>query len=572
MNNIVFLIMRRMRAPLFLLLSVYMLAIVGMTLVPGVREDGSIWYMDFFHAFYFVSYMGTTIGFGEVPYEFSGAQRMWVTFSIYLTVVSWLYAIGTLMTLAQNEALKRTLIERRFARTVKNIHEPFFLIGGYGDTGQALVSGLEERFLRSVVLEKRQERINALLMENYPVYVPKLCADASYPYHLIEGGLKNPYCEAVVAITNDNNVNLHVAITAKLLNSKVKVICRVDSVEVAENMAAFSADYIINPFVIFAKQLHVALNTPSLHLMREWLIGKHGNNLSDNLLHPPQHGLWILCGYGRFGKAVYEQLEREVNIRVVVVESNPRRTGYPKGEYVVGRGTESHVLKRAHIEQAVGMVAGTDSDIDNLAIVMQARQLNPGLFVILRQNNAANELIFKAAKAEIVMQASQIIADHIRVLLTTPLLADFIRLSKWRGNHWANYVLSRLIGVLPDDMPPSVWETEISEQETPTVCAALAKVQSVNLAVLLRDPRDRAYFLNCIPLLLVKANEEQVLLPEETECLTKGDRILWCGEESMAAWMDWTLKDEFVYAFIVSGKILPRSAVWRWWCRLRDKK
>ena len=36
----------------------------------------------------------STIGFGELPYAFTPAQRMWTTVSIYLTVLGWLYAFG----------------------------------------------------------------------------------------------------------------------------------------------------------------------------------------------------------------------------------------------------------------------------------------------------------------------------------------------------------------------------------------------------------------------------------------------------------------------------------------------
>ncbi|MCV6636389.1 NAD-binding protein [Candidatus Albibeggiatoa sp. nov. NOAA] len=563
MNSIVFLIMRRMRLPLMVLLTVYALAMVGMTLMPGVDDQGNLWYMDFFHAFYFVSYMGTTIGFGEIPYAFSGAQRMWATFSLYLTVVAWIYAIGALLALLQDEALKRTLVERQFSRTVSNIHEPFYLICGYGDTGQALVSSLEERFLRAVVIEKSQDRINSLIMENYPVYVPKLCADASQPLHLIEGGLRNKYCSAIVAITNDNNINLNIAITTKLLNPQLPVICRVDSNEVAANMATFEADFIINPFTIFARLLHIILHSPSLFLLREWLIGKRNIPMNDKLLSPPQHGLWILCGYGRFGQEVCKQLEREVNIRIVIVEANLSETGYPREEYVIGRGMETEVLKEANIDQAVGIVAGTNDDMHNLAIVMAARQLNPNLYVIIRQNDAANQVIFDAAQAEIVMQASQIIADHIRILLMSPLLADFIRESKLRGNHWANYVISRMIGVIPEHDSPTVWETVITQQQAPALYQALYNDQSANINTLLRDPKNRDENLSCIALMLIRG-DERILLPDETECLMKGDTLLWCGQRRASINMEWTLQDSFVFAYVSRGIIMPRSIVWQW--------
>ncbi len=569
MNTILFLVMRRMRVPLLVLLAAYTIAVIGMTLVPGVDNEGRPWRMDFFHAFYFVSYMATTIGFGEIPYEFSGAQRIWVTISLYMTVVAWVYAIGTLLTLVQDEALRRAFIENRFAHTVAHIHEPFYLVCGYGDTGRALVSALEERFLRTVVVEIRQERIDVLTMENYPVYVPKLCADASKPHYLVEGGLKNPHCAGVVALTNDNLANLHVAITTKLLKPDLTVIGRVDSHEVAANMNSFGTNYIINPFEIFASKLHTALHSPNLLLLRECLTGEL-EMISCEPLTPPQQGLWILCGYGRFGKAVYERLKGERNIRLVVIEADPTITGYPRGECIVGRGTEADTLRQAHIEEAVGIVAGTNDDINNLSIIMTARELNPKLFVVLRQNKADNQIIFEAAQADIVMQPSKIIANHIRVLLTTPLLVDFMRLSKQQGNEWINYLMKRLKQTLNENSP-NIWQIKIDQQTTPAICDALSQGNLIQLEYLFRDPRDRNNHLACVPLLLIR-NEEKILFPDESECIQIGDRLLWCGKTITAAWMAWTLQDNFVLTYLATGQTMPRSYVWRWLQKQFGKK
>ena len=90
MDNIVFLIMRRMRQPLLTLVGAYTVAILGLVLIPGRDAAGDVWHMDIFHAFYFVSFMSTTIGFGEIPFEFTDAQRLWVTFALYMTVIAWL--------------------------------------------------------------------------------------------------------------------------------------------------------------------------------------------------------------------------------------------------------------------------------------------------------------------------------------------------------------------------------------------------------------------------------------------------------------------------------------------------
>ena len=47
--------------------------------------------------------------FGELPNPFTAAQRLWVTVSIYLTVIGWAYAIGSLLSLLQDRAFRQAL-------------------------------------------------------------------------------------------------------------------------------------------------------------------------------------------------------------------------------------------------------------------------------------------------------------------------------------------------------------------------------------------------------------------------------------------------------------------------------
>jgi hypothetical protein len=85
-HSIFFLIMRRLRAPQILLISIIAVSVLGLALAPGVDDQGNAHRLSFFHALYFMSYTATTIGFGEVPFEFSDQQRLWVLVCIYMSV------------------------------------------------------------------------------------------------------------------------------------------------------------------------------------------------------------------------------------------------------------------------------------------------------------------------------------------------------------------------------------------------------------------------------------------------------------------------------------------------------
>src|SRR6056300_524915 len=102
MNTLIYIMLRRLRMPLLVLIFVYAVSTLGLVLIPGQDDQGQPWRMDFFHAFYFVSFMGSTIGFGEVPYPFTPGQRMWTLVCIYSTVIAWLYAIGSSLAILQD--------------------------------------------------------------------------------------------------------------------------------------------------------------------------------------------------------------------------------------------------------------------------------------------------------------------------------------------------------------------------------------------------------------------------------------------------------------------------------------
>jgi Trk K+ transport system NAD-binding subunit len=548
-----------MRTPLLVLLVAYTITVFGLTLIPGVDDQGQPWRMDFFHAFYFISYMATTIGFGEIPYEFSEAQRLWVTISIYITVIAWLYAIGSILNLLQDQAFRRAMIERQFARSVRRIREPFYLICGYGDTGQSLVRALTEREMRAVVIDNSQEAIHELAMKDYIIYVPGLYADVRQPEHLVEGGLKNDKCAGVVALTDDDEINLKVAITSKLLNSKLPVICRAEDQDYEQNMASFGTDYIIDPFLTFAERFAIALHKPGLAVLYYWLMGVPYSELREPI-YPPREGTWLLCGYGRFGKAIYAHMQK-LGIATTIIEAMPEGLECPAGT-IKGRGTEAATLREAGVEQAVGIIAGTNVDSNNLSIVMTASEIKPDLFVIIRQNRNANRPLFEAFHADLVMHPSDIIAREVRVLLTLPMLSAFFKQAVEHDNEWANEVASRIVGVV-GEVVPDVWSVEIEPLSAGAVCDSLRQQHKLQLLHLCLDPRSRQDRLTCLPLYLLRGRQGFVM-PDETMELQPGDSVLFCGTYGIAERMRWVLQNANALHYVVTGDEAPAGYVWQW--------
>ena len=213
-SETIFLVLRRMRIPLIVLITILSVTVLGLTLIPGQDPQGRPYRMGFFDAFYVMSYTASTIGFGELPYPFTYSQRMWVTISIYLTVIGWAYAIGSLLALLQDRAFRQALAFQRFRRRVARLREPFLLIAGYGQTGELLGHAFDDLGRRFVVIDRDAGRIDDLELASYHADVPALAGDAADPGHLGIAGLEHAYCEGVLALTDDDETNLAITMAA----------------------------------------------------------------------------------------------------------------------------------------------------------------------------------------------------------------------------------------------------------------------------------------------------------------------------------------------------------------------
>jgi hypothetical protein len=167
-----------MRAPLVALIVIFAVSVLGLSLIPGEDARGRPDRMGLFDAFYFMSYTATTIGFGELPNSFTPAQRMWVTFSIFLSVVGWAYAIGSLLSLIQDSGFRQALARRSFTRAVRRIREPFLLLVGYGNASKILARSLDDMGRRFVVIDDKPARVSNVELDSYRAYAPALRGNA----------------------------------------------------------------------------------------------------------------------------------------------------------------------------------------------------------------------------------------------------------------------------------------------------------------------------------------------------------------------------------------------------------
>lgn len=562
LSRVTFIVMREMRSPLIALLLVYSISILGMVFIPGIEIEGEIQYLSIFHAFYFMTYTATTTGFGEIPIEFSDAQRFWAIICLYGSVITWFYAIGTIIRLFQNPFLLRAFSEWQFSRGVQRIQEPFVILCGFGDTGSVLMRGLSDYGFPAVVIDSDIEIIKALQLRDYKVVMPSFCGDASVPKHLIEAGLRRPNCKAVIAITNSEEANLKISALARLLNPSVGIIS-MSKVEVfEETLETLGGEvHIVDPFKTFAKVLAAAMHNPGFYSLNNWLVRDRGATL-DRYVMPPK-GTWVVCGYGRMGNEVNRVLSK-YGIKTAVIDPHDSKEDEKINRYIVGR-TTSKTLAKAGIEEAVGILSGTDDDGHNLGILLNARYFNRSLFTIVRQNRHENEVAFRATEVDMVMQPTLVAARKILYILIAPLLKSFFKYlleDKPGRKKEMEYIIQMLREKVGNQVPHLI-TIDFTREKSKAVIALLDEGKKVYLGDLIRDPRGREEELDMV-VFVIKSNDQKIVLPSESYEIKEHDQLLLCGTGLAYRLFNATINSEYKLFYVQNGVYKPRSYLARW--------
>jgi len=557
LDRVSMVVLRYMRGPIFVLIIVYAIGITGMALIPGQDANGNPVQMSLFHAFYFFTYTATTTGFGEIPTEFSDAQRLWAIFCIYMGVVAWLYAIGSIFRLVQNPHFLLALNEHRFARSVRAIRQPFYVICGFGDTGSLLARGLSDHWLRGVIIDIDPERIKALRLRDYNLHMPGLCADPTVPKHLIDAGIRMPDCRALAILTVNEEINTRIATMARLLNPDLHILCRSSSRSHIEQLQSLGNITIINPFEIFAQLLSMAITAPRLHNLNSCLVRNPVARLGEPIAVPT--GDWIICGYGRMGRWMYRHFVRN-GIKPVIID--PRAKDIEGAAQIINDDANRESLCTAGIDHAAGVVAGTDDDHVNLNILMSVKALNPGTFTIVRQNSHENQIAFDAARADLVLQSSLTTARRVLKHLISPQVQRFVDYLREQGEDICQQTVERLrstIGV----QPPHLWQVTLRAAEAEAVIGQLAAGHSLTLGEMRRDPHDLDASLPCMPL-SIERGEGRIMLPADSEPLRVGDRLLFCGTELGERLLAANMNNIYTLEYLVTGEDRPRGYLFRW--------
>jgi voltage-gated potassium channel len=138
----------------------------------------------------------------------------------------------------------------------------------------------------------------------------------------------------------------------------------------------------------------------------------------------------VICGYGRFGRVVADELRRH-GATLVVIENDPNKenTLAQAGVlYVMGSALEESTLDEAAIAGASDIVIATASDPDNVFIALSARSKNQRIRIHARAESEIGLKHLELAGADQAISSYHWSAMRIANAIARPAVLDFLNL------------------------------------------------------------------------------------------------------------------------------------------------
>jgi voltage-gated potassium channel len=156
--------------------------------------------------------------------------------------------------------------------------------------------------------------------------------------------------------------------------------------------------------------------------IREILGRKRLNKKIENLRNH-----YIICGYGRMGNIICQELMQGKS-PFVVIEASADLLATVDADILSlqGDATQDSILMQAGIMRAKGLISVLSSDANNLYVVLSARGLNPDLRIVARASEEGAEQKLIRAGADSVVSPYYIGGLRIAHSLLKPAVVDFI--------------------------------------------------------------------------------------------------------------------------------------------------
>ncbi len=143
------------------------------------------------------------------------------------------------------------------------------------------------------------------------------------------------------------------------------------------------------------------------------------------------HHHYIVCGFGRVGSQIVEELVAAHHRPFVVIDEQESniRTCIQQGYLALqGDATSDVLLREAGIRQAKGVLVATDNDAHNISVTLSARHLNKDIFIAARANHDETQAKLELAGANQIISPYAMAGRRIAHLAIEPGVVECVEM------------------------------------------------------------------------------------------------------------------------------------------------
>lgn len=140
---------------------------------------------------------------------------------------------------------------------------------------------------------------------------------------------------------------------------------------------------------------------------------------------------FIICGYGRIGSIVVQEIEKEGH-DLVIIEKDPATLQRLENDgrlFVEGDATLDEVLLATGLERARCLITALSQDAANVFVTLTARQLNPNLTIVARTDTESHIPRLKRAGADRVVMPYSIGGLRMAQSVLRPTVTNLLDLA-----------------------------------------------------------------------------------------------------------------------------------------------
>jgi len=293
----------------------------------------------------------STVGYGEVrSMAANPAMRVFTILFNFICLGTIAFAITSITAFIVEGELKNILGRRRMDKKIARLKD-HYIVCGSDETAQTIVRELHLTRRKFVVVERSRDMVDKLASQGAVLFVQ---GDASEDDVLERAGIAR--AKGIFLSLPTDEENLFVAISARSVNPKLRIIAKAIELGADKKIAKAGADIVVSPTFIGGMRMVSEMVRPS------------ATNFLDMMLRDRDKAfrvdeVTVERGSSLVGKTVEEARIGDKTGALLVAVRRAGQAGYefnPPGDHRLQENDVLILIARPEMRAAVGKIAGRD--------------------------------------------------------------------------------------------------------------------------------------------------------------------------------------------------------------------